>query len=359
MEEIKLIKKSELSKVLEFNAKEYGPKHILANKTYYDWQFSNHLNTGDCYTSWGIFSKKNAQLLGSFGYFEADYDFFGKKIRANCLCNLIVREDLRSMGFGYLLLKQATALNDIAIDYAIKKDIWPLFEKTGWHGENLKRFFYVIDPLKTSQLTGGLVGVTASPRPYVMKNSNWSFEKIKVADYSIDDLWNRIGHNYPITIVRDSSYINWRYLRHPLLNYNVFTAKEGKVVKALAVLRLEKPKPYSLVHVVDLIAEDNLSAKYILIKSIEHCIKNKVDWLDYFFSGQFYLSELEQLGFFNGDRNPYDHMPLLFNPIDRIKRTTINFAVKLINKNLSRLGDWETLDKWYTTKGGGDQDRPN
>ena len=359
MEEVRLIKKSELNKVLEFNAKEYGSRHILANKTYYEWQFSNYLNNSDCYTSWGLFSKRNNQLLGVFGYFEADYCFFGEKVRANCLCNLIVREDLRSLGFGYLLLERATSLNDLAIDYGIKKEIWTLFEKTGWRGENLERFFYVINPLKTRELIGVADGIVASPCLPAIEISGWSFEWIKTAEDSVDDFWSAAKHNYPITIERNSRYLNWRYLHHPLLDYGVFAAKDGGVIKSLVVARMEKPGPYKLVHIVDLVASDNFSARYALIKLIEYCVKNETDWLDFFFSGQFHLPELIELGFFDGSREPYSNMPILFNPIDRTKRTKINFAAKLINGELSRLGNWKDLNKWYTTKGGGDQDRPN
>lgn len=358
MEEIRLIKKSELHRALEFNAREYGAKHILADKTYYNWQFNNHLNIGDCYTSWGVFSKKDDQLLGVFGYFAADYNFFGKTVRANCLCNLIVRENLRSLGFGYLLLKQATSFNDLAIDYAIKKDIWPIFEKSGWLGENLKRFFYVIDPLKTQELIGGGVSVAASPRPGLVDNPDWSFEKIEEAGDSINEFWSEVKYNYPIAIERTSPYLNWRYLRHPLLDYRVFVAKEKGRVKSLVVLRLESPLNFCVARIVDLISDKGW-VEYTLIKLIEYCGKNKVNWLDYFFSGSFHLSELKHLGFFDGDREPYSCIPLLFNPIDRTKRTKINFAVKLTNKNLSYRGNWKDLDKWYTTKGGGDQDRPN
>lgn len=358
MEEIRLIKKNELNRVLKFNAREYGAKHVLANKTYYDWQFNNHLNTGDGYTSWGAFSKKDDQLLGVFGYFEADYNFFGKTVKANCLCNLIVREDLRSLGFGYLLLKQAISFNDLAIDYAIKKDIWPIFEKSGWLGENLKRFFYVIDPSRTQKLIGDGANIIASPCPVSVDNLNWSFEKIEEADGSIDEFWSEVKHNYPITIEHTSQYLNWRYLNHPMLDYRVFVAKEKGRIKSLAVLRLESPLDFRLAHIVDLIS-DRGCVEYTLIKLIEYCDKNKVNWLDCFFSGSFHLSELKHLGFFDGDREPYNRIPLLFNPIDRSKRTKINFAIKLINEDLSNLGDWKDLDKWYTTKGGGDQDRPN
>ena len=143
--EIRLLKKSDWPAIEDFNKKQYRPDHILTNKTYYDWQFDNVFNSDhDFYTSLGLFDQKK-ELAGTIGLFPAPCNFFGQSTKCNWIANLIVREDLRSLGYGCLLLKEAEMGADIAIDHNINQATKPLFTKLGWRGEDIKRYICILD----------------------------------------------------------------------------------------------------------------------------------------------------------------------------------------------------------------------
>jgi hypothetical protein len=73
-------------------------------------------------------------------------------------------------------------------------------------------------------------------RPENLKNLNLSQTKHKVEainyfDSSFDDLWERLrdefASRFRYFVVRDSKYLNWRYVENPKYQYKIFYIREG------------------------------------------------------------------------------------------------------------------------------------
>ena len=354
--EVRRIKKTEWDALRKFNEEQYGPRHILTNKVYYDWQFDNFANEDhESYPTLGIFGKDRI-LFAVLGTFPLPYTFFGRDARANCLANLIVDKKVRSIGYGYLLLEHIESFNDLAIDHTINDAAWPLFMKAGWRGETLKRYLYIINSERLGRLIpeGEAPDFQTSFRPGISASGR-RFNEIKKLDASIDSFWTRARFRYPVTIRRNADYLNWRYMNHPLVSYRVFTVQENADVRALVVIRVEKPQGLSVARIIDFIAEEDAEG-FTLARTIEECRKTGIDFIDYFSSGSFHEKSLFEQGFVNGDKFPYSSLPILYNPVS-FKRKHLNFAVKIMSDKLSQDKGFN-LAHWYTTKGGGDQDRP-
>ena len=77
--------------------------------------------------------------------------------------------------------------------------------------------------------------------------------------------------------------------------------------------------------------------------------------MDCYFSSNFHVKSLKAAGFIDGSRGPYSLLPKFLNPVITTGKTNINFVIKvqetLQDKNI------KNIKNWYTTKGGGDQDR--
>jgi hypothetical protein len=340
---IRNIKKSEWPKLLAFNREEYRPDHIFTNKVYYDWQFDNVFNQNkNCYSTIGLFDK-HEEILGVFGRFPAPCNFFDKTVEGNCLANLIVKKNLRHLGYGYLLLEKAASFGDLTVDHTINDAAWPMFMKAGWQKADLKRFLYIIKP------ENNLYKFPASRSPAISPK-NREFIPLKEFGRDINDFWQKIKKRYPITVERNADYLNWRYAKNPLIKYQIFMVREDGVIKSLAVLRIEEPRTeerslgVKAGRVIDFVSEESAD-EFAWLKIIEHCRKSGIDFIDYFSSGSFHDAALKKAGFVDGDQAPYHSLAILFNPVS-FKRTRLNFAVKT------------NLNDWYTTKGGGDQDRP-
>ncbi len=344
--EIRKIKKSEWEKLQAFNAAEYKADHILTNKVYYDWQFDAPWNSDkETYETLGMFDSKG-NLIGTFGLFSTPHNHRGTMILGTQLCNLIVKKELRALGYGYLLLDKASTVNKITIDHTINDSAWPMFEKSGWQKENLKRWIHIIKP------DNDLYSLSASAIKPIMKNG-WHFDQVSQFGEEMDEFWNRAKKRYPITLERTAEYLNWRFAKNPLVKYLMFVVKGEEKIRGLVVARSESvknekgPLGVKVLRIIDLIVDED--AEGFACSRIAECAReNNFDFVEYFSSGAFHDQGLEAAGFENGNKGIFARLPILFNPVS-FKRTHLNFAVKTKDK--------KDLSDWYTTKGGGDQDR--
>lgn len=362
---IRPIQKSEWEKLRVFNEREYQPGYILTNKTYYDWQFDNPFN-GDRsrYASLGVFDGKD-NLLGTLGLFLAPCNFFGKTIQASWIGNLIVAQSLRNLGYGYLLLEKGAALGDMAVDHNINQQAWPLFTKSGWHGGDVKRRLLILEKAGSEMVMGQKdLDLTVYQPVGADQIRGFSFKKIAAFGPDFDNFWNIVKDRFPLSIERSAKYLNWRYVHHPMIRYNILAAKKDDQIVSYIVIRMEdvtdgaerKKTGVRIGRIIDFVSQPEADL-FTLIKAIDFCRDQGVSFIDFFFTGNFYNYTLRALGFVDADEPPYNLMPTLLNPIDLVKRTRHNFAFKIMKPELqdARVSD---LNNWYTTKGGGDQDRP-
>lgn len=363
--EIRRIKKSEWNKILEFNKKEYNPRHILCNKNYYDWQFDDVFNSDtENYTSLGLFDKQD-NLVGTVGAFPAPCSFLGEAVSCHWVANLMIEKRLRNLGYGYLLLDGVTEGVDVAVDHDINDAAWALFVKSGWRGADIKRYIGVYNIGVAERIVGRAnLGLKILPEPFSDFGAGWNFEKVGRLGAEVDEFWNEIKEKYPISIERSSKYLNWRFSGNSLVDYHIFLTRRDNQVTAMAVLRIEvitegrtkRETGIKIGRLVDFISTDE-AENYTLLKSVEFCRRQGVALIDFFCTGSYGRESLTRAGFVDSETYPYSLIPTLLNPIDRIKRTKHNFAFKIINK-FYKNADSENLENWYTVKSCGDQDRP-
>ncbi|MBI2454392.1 MAG: GNAT family N-acetyltransferase [Parcubacteria group bacterium] len=362
--EIRPIKKSEWEKLQDFNAREYRPDHILTNKTYYDWQFDNVFNGDhDSYTSLGLFDRKE-NLVGTIGLFPASCNFFGRSIKCNWIANLMVRKNLRSLGYGTMLLKAAEEGFDLAVDHNVNDLARPLFEKMGYKVSSVKRYICILNSGAMETLTDQEDLNFKIYKKKQVSDSSLEFKIVTHCDGEFDLFWEEIKARYPVSIDRSSKYLNWRYADNPLVKYSIFTVSRGDKLGGFLVLRIEdvtsgtekQPTGIKVGRMIDLIAREDIEEQLVL-QSIKYCQSQDLGLIDFFFTENFSIQSLEKSGFIDANIWPYSLIPTLLNPIDRVKRTQNNFAFKLINQNYFNKSITDP-NNWYTTKGGGDQDRP-
>ncbi|MEK7640427.1 MAG: hypothetical protein AAB389_00315, partial [Patescibacteria group bacterium] len=297
------------------------------------------------YETLGLFDSKE-NLIGTFGLFSAPHNHHGNSMMGAQLCNLIVRKELRALGYGYLLLEKAAAAHPLTIDHTINDSAWPMFEKAGWQKDNLERWVYII------KADNDLYSLSVSSVKQIMK-SGWHFDQVSEFGPEMDEFWGRAKDRYPITIERTAEYLNWRFAKNPLVKYSMFAAKDNGKVRGLVIVRSESvknekgPLGVKALRIIDFVADEEAES-FALSQTAKYARENKFDFVDYFSSGDFHDKGLEQAGFENGDKGIFARLPILFNPVS-FKRTHLNFAVKTSDK--------AQLAEWYTAKGGGDQDR--
>ena len=76
---------------------------------------------------------------------------------------------------------------------------------------------------------------------------------------SFDDyfavFWDRVQHRFPVMVVRDPAYLNWRFVDVPTREYTILAASSGGHVRGFIVLRVAPLGEFSAGLIVDLVVE--------------------------------------------------------------------------------------------------------
>ena len=64
-----------------------------------------------------------------------------------------------------------------------------------------------------------------------------SISEVQTSDPLLDDFWQRVRGKYPLMLVRDSTFLDWRYTQVPDRSYVFLAAKHRGIIVAYIVLR--------------------------------------------------------------------------------------------------------------------------
>ena len=134
----------------------------------------------------------------------------------------------------------------------------------------------------------------------------------------------------------------------------MFAAFEGKAVRSFAVVRIDGPAYFKVGRIIDFVSFDE-AEKFSLLNVVDFCRAQAVHFVDYYFSGTFHGKSLPAAGFVDCSRGAYAFLPKALNPVVTGGKTSINFFVTTNGEKECKKA--RSLKNWYTTKGGGDQDR--
>jgi ribosomal protein S18 acetylase RimI-like enzyme len=80
-------------------------------------------------------------------------------------------------------------------------------------------------------------------------------EDIRSFDESFAVFWDRVQHRFPIMVVRDPAYLNWRFVDVPTRAYRIFAARSDGQMRGFTVLRVAPLGQFSAGLIVDLVVE--------------------------------------------------------------------------------------------------------
>ena len=105
---------------------------------------------------------------------------------------------------------------------------------------------------------------------------HFSFRRIPAFDKSVNDFWERIAGDYPIAVVKDRRYLNWRYVHKPGKQYAIFLAKKGN--ENLGYVVLDISAKLNEGYIVDVISPMTAVAmEYLVLKAIEYLKEQHVN----------------------------------------------------------------------------------
>jgi len=154
-------------------------------------------------------------------------------------------------------------------------------------------------------------------------------------DNRFDELWQRIDKDNLNLVVRDSKYLQWRYLECPLNEYRVFILPESGGISGYLVLKTYCGGTESTGEIVDLLAVNNDAVRRLLKHALKHFsisgVGSVVLWMN---TGASYYKSVEELGFKPLDE--FTHLGAMVNGTQILPEAINDYA------------------KWYITMGDSD-----
>lgn len=136
----------------------------------------------------------------------------GEKSTIAQLMDVMAHPDYR----GWLYIKTAKAYFD-----SCRNNQNPAF-LYGLPGERA----YVIGKklLKYRKLGDGLLFLRSAPGAIKGKRNHWGrrIDLISTGDRRINGLWKRCEGDYPFSVIRDTRFVDWRFGRNPVNNYEIW-----------------------------------------------------------------------------------------------------------------------------------------
>ncbi len=92
-------------------------------------------------------------------------------------------------------------------------------------------------------------------------------------DARSDTLWQQACADYPVMVVRDQRYLNWRFVERPDADYTILVATAGSELVGYVVLRVADQPTGRFGYLVDFLADRRSPALLPLLvdASLAHC----------------------------------------------------------------------------------------
>ena len=108
-----------------------------------------------------------------------------------------------------------------------------------------------------------------------------SISEAQTLDPLLNDFWRRVSGKYPVMLVRDTTFLNWRYTQIPDRSYTFITAKYRGSIVAYIVLREVTLEGIRCGMVVDFLveptSEGHHAGRVLLQKALNHFEINDLD----------------------------------------------------------------------------------
>ena len=194
------------------------------------------------------------KIVGATGTIPARFKVGAKEIIASQGVDIVLLPQYRDRGTLFKIEKIARKEcqdNNVKFNYAVMiKKTYRIFTKMlGFVGVcPLFNMTKVLNP--TPYLRQKIrVGLLASPLGYVVKQVINVLNRRKLSafhglttseitrfDTRFDDFWSKEADHYEVAVIRDSQYLNWRYVECPV-PYKIYSAQENGSIKGFIVLR--------------------------------------------------------------------------------------------------------------------------
>ena len=123
-------------------------------------------------------------------------------------------------------------------------------------------------------------------------------KEIHFFDKRFNRLWEKASKTHKIISMRDTEYLNWRYLKEPGRRFLIFAAERNNELQGYVILKPFDSKNQGPGQIIDLFdVKDKRVTKALLLQAIEYFDAQGADKIEFFVSDDYYERMLRSLGF--------------------------------------------------------------
>jgi hypothetical protein len=260
-------------------------------------------------------------------------------------------------GLGKELVKKLRERTEIYCGYGMNQLSYNSFEKLGFAQKNeIERKVAILDEERCISLFG--IDTMEDRRKFLRQSA--VSNNIKNATYIIindihnisEDYWFNHIERFEVSSFKDLRALSWRYCEHPYIKYTIIGLDQD-AKKGLAVVRLEKIRGVkeNVLRILELMPgfgyEQDLTNAVLGFG-----YKHGAVLADYYCVSKEYCDQICTEPFIGLAEHRQHEIPMLFQPIEVRDRKSINMVLDC-NKEWGHV----SFDKFYATKGDGDQDQ--
>jgi len=320
-----------------------NPDYVMHSVRFLRWQyFDNPTNCSGEYTLKVVINKR--KIIGQLGIIPINIlEKTGLIFCGAYPVNLMVLSGAQSFGLGALLMRHLLQSTPYIVNLGSSVEGLRLCSSLGMHDKGcLTRFIRVIDSECARTLhSNGIFDVTDCSRS--KSGSNCTISSVLPSDLCLKAMPTN-------AVIRDVSYLKWRYADHPTFKY-LFAYPS--TLDAVLVFRLEDvmDMQFKVCRIVDFIGAPQ-DMECLLGTVVDHAERCGAVLCDFYCSLPEKFSQiLNTAGFIQENPDSVANFASLFQPLS-FHKTRIRFL-------LGGKAFKSATQDFYLTKGDSDQDRPN
>jgi N-acetylglutamate synthase-like GNAT family acetyltransferase len=224
------------------------------------WRYDRNPARTDAFPSFLVVEEKN-RIVGVHGLIPLRVKTGTRQLFASCSCDLAVDPAARSAGMKLKLAALAKELSPLHLSTSANEPANKITLALGGREVSSGRRKWIL-PLKASGLMrrkladrGWGSEIVAGASMAIWKPADWILAVVRSAkspnrvaggkikdvasfDARFDKLWEDLAEEQAILVVRDSSYLNWRYSDSPFAGIQSFELSRGDHLLGFSVIHL-------------------------------------------------------------------------------------------------------------------------
>lgn len=214
--------------------------------------------------------RRDEAVVAHQGAIPVSVQMGGRRMPTGWFVETMVLEELRGKAIGPMLI--ARALEDMPFNLSLGQEAYmrALQFQLGWQQvAKLPSYVYMLNPARVAAAkvgvpllnwgAGVLLSSWQSARSKQRRISERQFDVqiIERFDQSFDELWARVANDHVCAVVRDRSYLQWKYGDQPGQDYVRVAVCSGENLEAFTSFKVLEPDheyPYRRALVTELLA---------------------------------------------------------------------------------------------------------